>query len=65
MEERRNGYEPTPAEEEAFFARNPELGKAMEALRDEEPYRRMERLRREAEEALAGAREALEEMERH
>lgn len=65
MEERRNGSKPTPAEEAAFFERNPELAKAIEALRDKEPYRRMQRLQHEAEEALAEAREALKEMERY
>lgn len=49
MESRQNTYDLTPADEEKFFKRNPELAKAMEALENKQKRREMEENRLEIE----------------
>jgi len=56
-------HEPTPAEE-AFFKRHPKLGKAMEELRDEEAWRRMEKHELKAELHREEARRILDNLMR-
>lgn len=49
MESRQNNYTLTPADEEKFFRQNPDLAKAMEALRDKQSRRKMRETRLEIE----------------
>lgn len=57
------GHERTP-EEEAFFKRNPELGRAMEALPDEEFWRRIEERRLKAKLHREEAERILDKLKR-
>lgn len=59
----RTGNQRTP-DEEAFFKRYPELGKAMEELQDEESWQRMKERRLKVELHLENSRRILDELKR-
>lgn len=59
----RTGNQRTP-DEEAFFKRYPELGKAMEELQDEESWQRMKERSLKVELHLENSRRILDELKR-
>jgi hypothetical protein len=61
---RTRGRQELTPDEEAFFRRYPELGKAMEELRDEESWKRMEKRRLKIEMHLENSRRIRDELKR-